>query len=197
LTRESLPSTRGRMSHEVALIAVFAALAVALGYLLASIPNVELITFTVFVAGVMLGRWRGALVGAVSATIYYGANPYGSSIAIPLLYAAQIGSLAITGIVGGLTGPLWRGATAERLRRVLPLLGGGLGLILTAVFQASMIVGLALSMPSLGAVGLGSALASNALFSLLHLAWNTAAFALLLPVLPRRLERALSRRLDR
>jgi hypothetical protein len=188
---------RGRLSFEVALTAVFAALAVTLGYLLASIPNVELVTFTVFVAGSILGRWRGALVGAVSAAIYYGANPYGSSIGIPPLYAAQIGALTLTGLVGGVTGPLWRGSTRERFKRILPLIGGGLGLLLATAFQALLIVGLAVSMPHLGAVGFGAALASNAVFSIVHIAWNTAAFAFLLPILPARLERALARRPDR
>jgi uncharacterized membrane protein len=203
LTRETVRPTRGRLNYEVALVAVFAGLAVALGYLRyllvpIPIPNVELITFTVFIAGVMLGRWRGALVGAISATIYYGVNPlFGSSVAMPPLYAAQIGSLTLAGLVGGLSGPLWRRGGGGRRGGTAAVLGGAFGLVVTVVFQGLLILGLAVSMPSVGGVSFAAALVSNALPALVHIVWNTLLFALLLPVVPRRLERTLSRRLDR
>ena len=88
----------------VSLSAIFVALAVALGFLLISVPNIELLTFTVFAAGSVLGRWRGAVVGALAMALYSGLNPFGSGIALPPLYAAQIGAMALAGLAGGLWG---------------------------------------------------------------------------------------------
>ncbi len=73
-------SGRALWTSETATTAIFVALAAALGFLLLSVPNVELVTFTVFASGVVLGRWRGALVGVLAMAIYSGANPYGSGL---------------------------------------------------------------------------------------------------------------------
>jgi S1-C subfamily serine protease len=172
-------------------MAVFAGLAAALGYVLSWIPNVELLTFTVFAAGVALGAWRGAAVGALAMAIYSGANPHGSGLAIPPLYAGQVLGAAFAGVLGGASGRLWSGP-----RRLAPatgaLAGAALGLAVTFVYQALVVAGLAASLPEARS-GLLAALASNALFSLVHLASNTVVFAVLAPVVLPRLRTAPSR----
>ena len=161
--------------------ALFAALAVALGYLLISVPNVELLSFTVFASGVILGRLRGALVGALAMAIYSALNPAGSGLGIPTLYVAQIAATAVIGMAGGVSAPLWRNGGGLSLA----LVSGGTGLVLTALYQSAVILGLAAASPEFR-TGAMAVLVSNAFFSLVHLFSNTAIFAVLAPVvLPR------------
>jgi len=170
------------MGTRTAATAVFTALAVALGYLLLSVPNVELLTFTVFASGVALGRWRGALIGALAMAIYSGLNPYGFGFAVPTLYAAQIAATALTGLAGGLAAPLWRGRAPGPA--VLAVASGGLGLLTTLVYQCAVVVGLAAMSPEFR-TGAVAVILSNAFFSVLHLVSNTVIFAALGPtVLP-------------
>jgi hypothetical protein len=184
---------------------LFVALAVALGYLLVSVPNVELITFTVFASGVALGLWRGALVGAVSMAIYSGANPVGSGLALPTLFTAQVIASAAVGLAGGLASPFWR--SLARARRVggpgdgdteaapgraraagrawRSLVAGATGLVLTLVYQLAVIAGVAAASPEFR-TGAAAMLVSNALFFAVHLVSNTVIFAVLAPaVLPK------------
>ena len=87
--------------------AMFAALAVGLGYSLMLVPNIELITVIIFLSGLTLGiRW-GILVGAVSEFIFSAMNPLGSSLMFPPLIAAQIISMIIVGLSGGLLRPVF------------------------------------------------------------------------------------------
>jgi hypothetical protein len=168
----------------MAAMAVFAGLAAALGYLLSWLPNVELVTFTVFASGVALGAWRGALVGALAMAIYSGANPHGSGLAVPPLYAAQIVGASVAGLLGGASARLWRGPGRVSAAAGV-LAGAALGFGTTLVYQALVIVGLAASLPEARS-GFLPALASNALFSLVQLTSNTVVFAVLAPVaLPR------------
>ncbi len=174
----------------IALTAVLVALAVALGLLLLAVPNVELITFTIFVSGAVLGRWRGATVGARAWALFSGVNPYGSGLGYPPLYVAQILAGAFTGFVGGATGALW-----SRTRRERPTFGGvaaagGVGFILTAVYQSGAILGIAVASPEYR-TGIIAAIAANAFFSLIHLVSNTVVFAVLAPVVIPRLKRAM------
>lgn len=196
-------SGRALWASETAATAIFVALAAALGFLLLSVPNVELVTFTVFASGVVLGRWRGALVGALAMAIYSGANPHGSGLGIPTMFAAQLVASAFAGLMGGVTAPLWRGravpgtpdpgerhdapSTGRTVagRRGLPLVAGGLGLALAAVYQVAVIVGFAVMSPEFR-TGALAVLLSNAFFSSVHLLSNTVVFAVLAPtVLPR------------
>lgn len=91
-------------TRSIALMAVFVALAWALGLLFMHIPNVELITFAVFASGCLLGARRGAAVGATAMGLYSGLNPMG--MPFPPVFAAQVFATALVGAVGGLTGPL-------------------------------------------------------------------------------------------
>jgi hypothetical protein len=187
-SRRGAPRPRGIGTRDVALTAVFAGLAVALGYLLSWLPNIELVTFTVFASGVALGKWRGALTGALAMAIYSGVNPHGSGLAIPPLYAAQILGAVFAGFLGGAARQLW--AEPRRLRPALgALAGAGLGFGATLVYQVLVIAGLTAAMPD-ARVGLLAALASNALFSVVHLASNTVVFAVLAPALLPRLRAA-------
>jgi hypothetical protein len=170
-------------------VAIFAALAAALGFLLIQVPNVELLTFTVFSAGVVLGRARGAVTGALAMALYSGANPYGSGAAIPTLFVAQIGAAALAGLAGGAASALWTGDSSRLLWRIV--LSALTGLVLTAVYQAAVIVGISAMSPDFR-TGTLAVLASNAFFATTHLVSNTILFAILGPAVLPRLKRLVS-----
>jgi len=178
-----------------AIDALLVAVAVSFGYLLIAVPNIELITFTAFAAGFVLGRSRGALVGALAMGIYSGLNPYGSGLAVPPLYVAQVAATALAGFIGGASrGPLGssaRNATgAGRTTVAHSAAGAAIGFVLTAVYQSAVVLGLASLSPEFR-TGLFSAVAANAFFSVVHLVSNTVIFAVLTPlVLPRLAARA-------
>ncbi len=176
-------------------MAIFVALAAALGFLLLSVPNVELVTFTVFASGVVLGRWRGALVGALAMAIYSAANPYGSGLGVPTMFAAQLAASAFAGAMGGVAAPLWRARGGGAVPG-LPLVAGGIGFALTVVYQAGVIFGLAVMSPEFR-TGAVAVLLSNAFFSAVHLVSNTIVFAVLAPTVLPRVVRLAGARLSR
>ena len=112
---------------------MFAALAVGLGYSLLLVPNVELITVVIFLSGLTLGiRW-GILVGAVSEFIFSAMNPLGSGLIFPPLMAAQIISMIIVGLAGGLLKPIFFKKNLSFFR-VVTL--GLTGFLLTFIFDS-------------------------------------------------------------
>lgn len=80
-------------------MAIFTALGVGLGYALLEIPNVELVTATVFIGGYTMGKIRGLAIGLVTEALFSLFHPYGPS-PFPL-FMAQILSMAFTGFLGG------------------------------------------------------------------------------------------------
>ncbi|MHA1913282.1 MAG: hypothetical protein ACW986_03235 [Promethearchaeota archaeon] len=90
-----------KKSFRIALISTFSALAIVLGYSLAHLPNIELITLTIFLSGFILGKRDGMIVGFLSSLIFTLFNPIGTS-PLPLL-AFQLFYYALTGLLGALT----------------------------------------------------------------------------------------------
>ena len=79
---------------------IFIALGVSLGFALITIPNVELITATIFISGYLLGIKEGIVVGLLTEALYSLLNPLG--MAAPPLFIAQVLSMGITGFTGGI-----------------------------------------------------------------------------------------------
>ncbi len=152
--------------------ALFTALSVALGFLLAAVPNVELITLSVFLGGVFCGPRVGAVVGALSEALFSLLNPLGP--ALPPLFAAQIACFALTGLAGGLLAPLLR--PAGRASVAASALAG---FVLTAIYEA--LTNAATALIALGPrrlpEGIGGVYAAGALFTAVHVGVNTAVFA--------------------
>lgn len=164
-------------------MAIFAALAAALGFLLIHVPNVELLTFTVFAAGVLLGRLKGAVTGALAMALYSGANPYGSGAAIPTLFIAQVCATALAGFVGGAASALWREGTVGLPLRIVS--SALTGFMLTVIYQVAVVVGISAMSPDFRTSTM-AVVASNAFFAVTHIVSNTVLFAVLGPaVLPR------------
>jgi len=110
-------------------MAVFMALAIALGWAFLYIPNIELITATFFIAGYFLGAARGVAVAAIGEFLYSLLNPLGA--APPPLMAAQVFSMSLAAFWGGYSRPL----TAHLTAFFKTLFFGFSGLILTFLFD--------------------------------------------------------------
>ncbi len=152
-------------------IALFSAVAVALGFLLMGTP-VELVTLTICLAGVIRGPRAGLAVGLIVQLIYRGFHPFGSSFALPLLFLFQLLDGALAGLVGGtLRSILLRGGLGARLLSALA------GLLLTLASQAGASLSFALQSGGMDTF-LGWLIAGS-VFTLSYIVWNTAVFSLL------------------
>ena len=162
---------------KIALIGLFIALGTTLGFALATIPNVELVTATIFLAGFLMGIREGLLVGLLTESIYSILNPYG--MAAPPLFIAQILSMGLVGCLGGWMGRQgiqtgWRGY----LR--LGLAGFITTLFFAVVTTLAFLVFIDFSTKSILSsfiVGLG--------FYTLHILSNTLIFISVVPALIR------------
>jgi hypothetical protein len=162
-----------RRERVIILAALFTALSVALGFLLAEIPNVELMTLTVFMAGLFCGARLGSVVGALSILFYSLLNPLGPAPA-PLL-AAQVAGFVVIGAAGGLVGPRIKAARGSGV-----VASAAAGFVVTLVYD--VLTTLATAFIALGAgrfgEGLGGIFLAGALFIAWHVGTNTAVFAL-------------------
>ena len=70
--------------------AIFAAMAIGLGFMFMLVPNLEFISVTVFLAGLTLGISYGAMVGGTAMLIYSVMNPLGSGLIYLTLLIGQI-----------------------------------------------------------------------------------------------------------
>jgi len=86
--------------------AVFSATAIGLGYMFLMVPNVEFISVTIFLSGLTLGIFWGALVGGSSIMVYSVLNPLGSGLAFLPLLLGQIVAMIGIGVAGATIGKL-------------------------------------------------------------------------------------------
>ncbi len=171
------PPHRTRPVRQPILLGLFAGVGVAVGYLLAGVPGVELMTLVSCLAGVALGPARGALAGGLAAAAYSLGSPYG--MAAPPLLAAQVLGMALPGVLGGLCAPL---LVRRDGRSSSALLAGGLGFAAAFAFDLltnlGIIVGYDLDWRVVlpGAAGMAA----------VHLVVNGVIFASVLPTAARR-----------
>jgi hypothetical protein len=163
------------------LLGLFTGTTIGAGYLLAGVPNVELMTLITALAGAALGARSGFVVGAVAMLIYSLGSPYG--VPLPVLLAAQTAGLGFAGVLGSWTA----GRIAADLaggRRTAALVRAGLtGLGATFLFDLLTNLAIILGFEMQAALVLAGALP----FFLIHAGVNTALFAGLVPLLLPRL----------
>lgn len=163
------------------LLGLFTGTAVGVGYLLAGVPNVELMTLVIALAGAALGLRAGFLAGVLAAVIFSLGSPYG--LPHPLLLLAQSLGMGLAGMVGRWgSGPLIRSLTNRRRVRSL-VLAGGTGFIATLSYDLLTNLAIIRAFDLAPAVVFAGAVP----FFLIHAGVNTAVFAVLLPVLLPRL----------
>jgi len=169
-----------RRERTIILAALFVALSVALGFLLAGIPNLELMTLTVFIAGCFCGVRLGIAAGALSMLIFSVLNPLGPAPA-PLL-AAQVAGFGLIGAGGGAVGPRLSPAGPSGAAAA-----AAAGFALTIAYDA--LTTAATAFIALGASrfveGLGGVAVAGAVFVAWHVGINTAVFAVAVPPLLR------------
>jgi uncharacterized membrane protein len=163
---------------------MLAAAAVANGYLFFAVPNFELVTATVAVAGLLLGPGYGFLVGVVTYAIFGAFNPLGSSMAIPSMWVAQMLGQGINGLLFGLLRHKLH-ASRGQLRIVL---FSSMGLLVTIIYQVLLSLSFYIFAPMERTTLIGFLIA-GLLFSLTQIAINTLIFALIVPLAASRLQK--------
>jgi hypothetical protein len=162
----------------IARAGIFTALSVSLGYLLVFVPNVELISASVFASGWLFGASVGTTVGALSFVLFALFNPLGASLP-PLMIAQVLGGMLL-GLAGGFFKSFMMGIPVVA-RGVVLGIGGGL---LTLLYDVITNIGGFIAFTT--EKTLIAYLATGIIFSLLHVLSNALIFSLLLfPVLNR------------
>lgn len=126
-----------KKSFRLALIGIFSALSIILGYMLIELTNIELVTLMIFLSGFIMGRRDGMIVGFLSSSIFCFFNPYGSYLP---LYAFQLVHYTITGLLGALSKQFLRARKVLREKEEFYTVSkmiffGSLGFMITTSFQ--------------------------------------------------------------
>jgi uncharacterized membrane protein len=172
-------AARPRNGLKLARMALFTALGAALGYALSGVPNVELVTATVFIAGAVLGPAEGALVGAAAEALYTSFHPMGAPA--PPLWIAQVLSMSLAGWFGGIWSRFRPGAfIRSRIGTVAT------GLVCTLTFDLLTTASFAFFV-HFNVKQLVQSFAFGLWFYVLHAAGNAVIFYLLVPAVLSRL----------
>ncbi len=170
-TGRKLSTPKSPVATRVALIAIFAALAIGGNYALFALPNVELSSVMVFLSGFLFGPIIGALVGFIAMVIYQLWNPWGAFI--PPIGLAVIGCTIFIGIVGGIVGKALQRLDYPDIRWFwIPAM---FGLLLTLFFDlvTTLAYSLTFSIPFIVSFIMGLP------FTLIHIASNAILFGLI------------------
>ncbi len=157
--------------------AIFTALAIGMGFSLLMVPNIELITVIVFLAGLTLGVWWGALVGGTAEFFFSVLNPFGSGLIFPPLLVSQVVAMIIIGMAGGLLRVVFFRQEFTRKRLILL---AGCGLLLTLVFDSMTTLAYPISVGFDFPQTIGIYL-SGIGFTLLHQISNAIIFPIIVP----------------
>ncbi len=122
-------------------IGIFTAIGVGLGFSLAGVPNVEPLSAVAFVAGYLLGRSSGIVVGGLSILLFSLFNPLGPPV--PGVLAAQVVAMSFIGLLGA----FWRSLVAAGFKNAL--VAAALGAIGTLIYSLATDVALAASIGKL------------------------------------------------
>ncbi|MFN0151471.1 MAG: hypothetical protein ACKVU1_12280, partial [bacterium] len=166
----------------MARVGLLAALAAAAGYA-DPIPNVEMISVVLFLAGAHLGVRGGVLVTIIARGLHSVVNPWGP--APPVVIVGNIAGSMVMGIAGALTGPvLARRFSVPPRAAALALVGAVLTLAHDLITNFATVVTMgALANPL-------PVFVAGVPFALVHIASNAAVFAVVGTPLVARLARA-------
>ncbi len=156
------------------LSALMTAIVFVAGQSLAGIPNVELVTFLVFVAGYLLGPVGGAVVGAAGMGAHSLFNVMG--VVVPPVWLAQVFCYALVGVAGAVAGPRLARVEAAPLAAILAALTGTVLVLfyqiaVNAVAYLTFATGVSLRVYVFGGIA----------FAAVHIVWNAALFLAAVP----------------
>ena len=158
--------------------AMFAGIAAAGGYLLMFIPNVEIITAVLFMAGFQLGLMRGILASTVASIIYFGLNPQGT---FPPLFVAQVIGIAAAPMFGN----FYRTLKSKPNRWIYLAL---FAFFATLWYDLLTTIAYPLSV-GFDYRGILVTLSLGIIPSLIHIIGNVIIFVILVPIIQKHLER--------
>ena len=169
LAQQSVLSNSTLPNALVVQCAMLSALAIVVGHALAIIPNVELVTLIIFVAGYH-GGVRGGLITALTTALYFNyLNPMGQ-VLFPVLLGQFIG-WGITALVGASFG-----AKRVTSRAWFALIGGLLTLFYQIILNVAFVK---MCMPNCTNQEQLATIIAGLSFTAVHIASNTAVFGLL------------------
>jgi len=153
-------------------IGVISAIGVTMGFALFHIPNIELISATIFIGGYLMGSRDGIIIGIFTETTFSVFNPMG--MASPPLFAAQVAGMAIIGLAGGLLRK--SGLSGWRLLTAFAVCGALLSFIYALLTTASFVFFI-----NLETQGRIAAVLSGISFYVIHIVSNTIIFSTIVP----------------
>lgn len=157
---------------------IFIALILAVGYALSYVPNLELVTALIFLSGYFLGIQYGLLIGILGEFLFSAFNPMGSGLMFPPMIIAQVVSMAIVGVAGGILGGFM---SKQVFKKYYVIVFGIAGFVLTFIYD----VFVSLAYPISAGFDLKQTigvLLSGIVFSLLHLGINSLVFTTIVPL---------------
>jgi len=173
--------------RKIAYAGIFIALILGIGYTLAFVPNVELVTALIFMAGALLGVKWGIFIGLLGEFLFSALNPMGSGLLFPPMLICQVLAMACVGGVGGLTRKKIKN---QEIGTGNKLLIGCLGLLLTLFYDLAVSLAYPIS-AGFNFKAIVATLIAGLAFSAIHLVVNTLIFLIIVPVAIHRIYRAI------
>ncbi len=172
-----------KKNRKIAETGIFLALFLGLAYAFAYIPNLEYITAIAFLSGLLLGWKRGLFVAFIGEAIFSIANPFGSSLAFPMLLIAQLVSFTLI----ALTGAAYRSFIPQMIENkpgLAAFMFGLAGLLLTVSYNVITTIFYAVPSGFTFEQTLAS-IVSGIPFYLINMIANTISFSILITLILR------------
>ena len=164
-------------TRDMAMVGVLSALSVAMGYTFIFVPNVEMISASIFISGYLLGVPKGIVVAIMAETVFSAFNPMGSGLAFPFLLVSQVIGMSFFGAAGGMLGKWGEKFVFTKVR---------IGALAAAGFGCTIVYDLLTTLSWPIAAGFSgnqmyATIALGAVFSSIHLISNSLIFVLIVP----------------
>ncbi len=172
-----------KFRKKIILASLLTALSVTVGYIFLLIPNVELITATVFISGFIMGPLFGAIIGIIAEFLFSMFNPYGVPM-FPLLMA-QIITFGFIGFVGGIYRLTFNKKKSYITRFIFPAL---YGFVLTLIYDILTSLSYVVFATDVNIKKIITMFISGMVFYMTHAGVNTLIFATIVPILLIRLQ---------
>jgi thiamine transporter ThiT len=153
---------------------LFAALALALNFPLLGVPNVELFSVCLFIAGVYLGYWGGIVTPLIAGVIFVFFNPNGPPSVITLVIAQLVG-FVLFGLAGAIFG---KSILRNKNHMVGMVFSAAIGVVFTFIYDALTNAAIAVTFGPFWPT-----MISGIAFSLMHIVSNGIIFGLVEPLM--------------
>ncbi|MBN2412014.1 ECF transporter S component [candidate division KSB1 bacterium] len=166
------------LQKKIILASLLTALSVSIGYIFLFIPNVELITATVFISGFILGPLYGAITGIIAEFLFSMFNPWGVPM-LPLLMV-QIVSFGLIGAAGGIYRLTFNKKKSYIYRFIIPAL---YGFVLTLIYDIITSLSYIFFATDVSINKIIAMFISGMVFYMTHAGVNTLIFATIVPII--------------